>query len=288
MVRDQGPGRPDGLDRAPEKILRNVKESYIRDSVTHEYVRAGARLVARIADPALSSADAVALVLGSRAGVLSTTKIVTEATKDDPDQHVVSRLEDRWPKMADYYADLLRFLLCAEQWGHHTSEASRELMSLAVKRKEGTDSRSAAAMINSVCDLDLKSYRKSSGYLLHLILAPTARRGGAVATAVRGMYKRVRQRWHAACLVAFKQFDVDLRPGVSMESFARALAVLADGVALQTISTGGDPNAAEDSDVDVMAEIAMMLLVGAVDVGKTGVCLTDAVNALTGSADEAA
>lgn len=274
--------RPDVLDRAPEKIIRNVRSSmYIHDSLTHGFIRAGARLVAKIADPALSSSEAVALILGSRSGVLSIGKIVAEAAKDDPDQYTNSRFEDRWSKMSDFYADLLRYLLCAEQWGHHTSEASSELMYLSLARKRGTETMPAAEMIHRVCSLDLKSYRNSPGYLLHLILAPTARCGEAVATAVRGMYRRVRYRWHAACRVAFKEFDVELRPGVSLESFSRALAVLADGVALQAISTGGDPNAAKDSDVEMMAEIAMMLLVGAVDVGKTGVSLTDAVNTLT-------
>jgi hypothetical protein len=115
----------------------------------------------------------------------------------------------------------------------------------------------AAEMIHRVRGLDLKSYRNSPGYLLHLILAPTACCGEAVTTAVRGMYRRVPHRWHAACRVAFKEFDVELRPGVSLESLSRALAVLADGVALEVISTGGNSSATEDSDVEMMAEIAM-------------------------------
>jgi hypothetical protein len=94
------------------------------------------------------------------------------------------------------------------------------------------------------------------------------------------MYRRVFVRWRAACRLAFGTFDVALRPGVSLEMLSRALVVLADGVALQTTSTAGELNASGESDVEMMTEIAMMLLVGAVDVGKTGVSLTDAVEAL--------
>jgi hypothetical protein len=86
--------------------------------------------------------------------------------------------------------------------------------------------------------------------------------------------------WNAACRLAFSALDLSLRPGITMEKFARALAVLADGVALQTTSTSGHLDDPGESDASLLAELTMMLLVGAIDADKTGVSLTDAVNAL--------
>ena len=277
----------DILERNPERVLRNVnRKSQVPDPISHGFIRAAARLVAKVADPALGTAEAVALILGSgtRSGLLSIDKIVSEAAKDDPDLYTRGKFDDRW-SMPNFCADLLGFLLRDEQWGHHVWEAAEELMELALARKAGTITTPVAEVIHRVCELDLKLYRNSPGYLLHLLLTPAARPGGEVAGAVRGMYRRVFLRWHAACRLAFGTFDLSLRPGVTMDKFARALAVIADGVALQTTSTSGQLDAPGQSDASLLAEISMMLLVGAVDVDKTGVSLIDAANALIESAD---
>jgi hypothetical protein len=276
----------DILDRNPGKVIRNTRrESQVDDPISHGFIRAAARLVARVVDPALGTAEAVALILGSgtRSGLLSIEKIVCEAGKDDPDRYTRGKFDDRW-SVPNFCADLLGFLLRDEQWGHHVWEAAEELMELAVARKSGRITTSVAEVIHRVCELDLKLYRNSPGYLLHLLLTPAARPGGEVASAVHGMYRRVFLRWHAACRLAFGTFDLSLRPDVTMEKFARALAVVADGVALQTTSTSGQLDAPGQSDASLLAEISMMLLVGAVDVDKTGVSLVDAANVLIESA----
>lgn len=182
--------------------------------------------------------------------------------------------------MQNYYADLLGYVLRDEKWSHHLREAAEALVGLAKARKARTTTMTAPEIIHRVCEIDQQRYRHSPGYLLHLLLAPAARPGGIVANAVTGMYKRVFVRWNAACRAVFREFDLTLRPGVTLEKLARALVVVADGVALQATSTSGQLDPSGESDVSLLAEVVMMLLVGAVDVDKTGVSLSEAAQAM--------
>lgn len=79
----QDPQDDDLLARAPEKIIRNANgKTTAHDRYSQEYIRAGARLVAEPANPSLSTEDAIALVLEK--GLLSITRIYSEAAKVDP------------------------------------------------------------------------------------------------------------------------------------------------------------------------------------------------------------
>jgi hypothetical protein len=282
----QNPQADDALDSTPEKIIRNTNGNTTAcDRYVKEYIRAGARLVAKLADPDLSTEEVVTMILNS--GLLSINKILCEAAKVDPELHSKGRLEYRWKPMQNYFADLLSYVLRDEEWSHHLREAAEALISLTKDRKYGKNDMSAAEVIRHVCAIDQARYRDSPGYLLHLLLAVAARPDGKVAEAVCGMYKRIFLRWTAASRAALGTFDVKLRPDISQERFARALAVVADGVALQTTSTAGQLDPAGERDVSLLADIVMILLVGAVDVNKSGVSLTDAVNALIKPGDAA-
>lgn len=272
----------DVLDGTPEKIkkiIRNTKPgSTAYDRYVKEYLRAGARLVAQLANADLSTEEVVTMILNSE--LLSINKILCEASTIDPQLHNKGKLEYRWTLMQNYFADLLSYVLRDEKWSHHLREAAKALMDLTKDRKNGENDMSAVEVIRKVCAIDQARYRESPGYLLHLLLAVAARPDGKVAEAVCGMYKRIFLRWTAACRAAFSTFDVTLRPDISQERFARALAVVADGVALQVTSSAGQLDPAGERDVLLLADIVMMLLVGAVDINKSGASLTSATNAL--------
>lgn len=205
--------------------------------------------------------------------------IVAEAAKGDPKLYTKNKFNELWtvPKIWDALANLL---LRDENLGHHIAEAADELSELALARRAGRNAMTGEELICRVCELDLKLHRSSPGYRLFLFMAAAARPGGEVAAMVTGMCRQVFRRWHDACRTAFDAFDIALRPGVTMEEFSRDLVDAAEGVAVRSRGTDGRLDAVGESDVSVLARHAMKLLVGVVDVGKTGVSLSDAVDAL--------
>ena len=270
----------DQLATEPERIIRNtIRDCQVKQVETHNYIRAGARVLSSLVDPALDTDTIIELIIGAKSsGILSTQKIVDEAAMIDPGLADAWKFKSRWQLMQDYLMDLLSYVLKDENWRHHTREAAEELVTLAEDRKSGRNTLSVAEVIDRVCRLDQEKFHDSPGYILHLLLAPAARPEGRVAHAVCGMYGQVIERWREACENSFDKFDITLRPDITFEDFARALTVVADGAALQSISTSGKLDESSKSEVSLLAKTVMMMLVGVVDTQKSGVPLIEAAN----------
>lgn len=229
------------------------------DPNTRALIAAGIRLIRR--EYTLDVSGRAEIRLGflswlSPQAVVEEARLLTRSEISSEDIRV------RWDGYNNYLADLISYSLWSHRWHQDKERADKAVYRISQAVDSGSDIVKA---VHETAYDDVMALVDTSSYRFQMMAAAAAEADPVIKSAIQDMYKNILENWARVYETVLTKLSLKLRPGLSVQHVADALAATAEGVAMRVLA---DPEASvidRQNEVSVLGSVALGLMASWVD-----------------------